>query len=276
MGKMLINITNQLILTIIMTFLVFSIIMSSYYSYYIYRSFKLITIIENKYNSKLIYVKDTNMNFVNKILMTIYKNIIISINDNNSLRKLLQQNSTHKLTLIVKSSGGYISSSDSMLNLLDCHKPQKNVYVPGYAMSAATLLTLTCDKIFMNKYAVLGPTDPQITVLDEVISYRTIQKIIENKDINKIKDKILLSYYDNKNLYDENINYIKKYLKKHKRKNVLEYELDDFVDKFSFGNIPHHTEFTPNTLSKIININYDIPQDIYEIYNILNYIFEIW
>jgi len=266
---------NWLIVIISISLLIFITIISVHYGIHIYKSFVLIKTLENKYNSKLIYVKDTEYKSINKILMLIYNKTIISINDNNSLRKILQENQNKKIIMLIKSTGGYISSSDSMLNLLETHKPLKTAYVPSYAMSAATLLTLVCDKIYINRYASIGPTDPQINVLNEDISFRTLQKLIENKSIDKINDSVLFNYYENKKLYDDNILYIKKYISKHKKRNIKIEDEEKIISSFSSGDIPHHTEFTPNILNKVININYDIPKDILEIYEVFNFIFSI-
>lgn len=246
-----------------------------YYGYYIYKSYALMRDIENKTNSKLIYIKNWEVSLINKILGCIYNNYVISINDNNSLRRILQNNSNKKIIILLESIGGYISSSDSMLNLLDNHKPTKTVYVPTYAMSAATLLFLACDNIYINKYAAIGPTDPQITVYNEMVSYKAVSKLLETKPIEKIKDKILITYYENKVLYDDNINYVKKYINKHKKKNVSENKVNELINMLSAGDIAHHSEISPGSLTKIININNTIPENILSIHKLLNFIFNI-
>jgi len=271
----IIYLINWFIIIISISLVIFITIIIMHYGIHIHKSFILIKTLENKYNSKLIYVKDTEYKSINKILMLIYNKTIISINDNNSLRKILQENPNKKIILLIKSIGGYISSSDSMLNLLETHNSLKTAYVPSYAMSAATLLTLICDKIYINKYAAIGPTDPQINVLNEDISFRTLQKLIENKSIDKINDTVLFNYYENKKLYDENILYIKKYISKHKKRNVKIEDEEKIINSFSSGDKPHHTEFTPKFLNKVINVNYDIPKDILEIYEVFNFIFSI-
>lgn len=246
-----------------------------YYSYKIYNIFLLINTIERINNSKLIYIKDINTRIIDNLLMLFFKNTIVSINDNNKLRYILQNNSNKKIMFIIKSTGGYISSSDSMLNLLDCHKPTKNIYVPSYAMSAATLFVLACNNIYMNKYAAIGPTDPQISVYDDMVSFSSIRKLIQAKSIENIKDKILIKYYDNLILYDDNVKLIIKYINKHKKKNANPYDIDELIKIFSYGDIAHHTEINSAILSKVFNINYNIPEDIMEIYNQFNYIFQI-
>jgi len=269
------NYIYSLILWFLITTITFFVIVVSYYGYFIFKSLKLIKNTEKKYNSKIIFIRDANTKFIDKILMDICKSYIISINDNYSLRRILQKNSDKKIMILLRSTGGYISSSDSMLNLLNVHKPTKYVYVPSYAMSAATLLALSCDKIYMNKYAAIGPTDPQISVFDEMVSFRTISKIIQSKPIDKIKDKMLIAYHENKILYDDNIEVIKKCIHKHKKQNADKQDIEDIVKLFSFGDVSHHSELSINTLIKVININNTIPEHIQEIYTLLNYVFHI-
>jgi ClpP class serine protease len=247
----------------------------SYYAYYIYKSFRLIKNIESKYKSKVIYIRDTKESFIDQTLMYIYKNYIISINDNYSLRNILQKNYEKNITIILCSRGGYISSSDSMLNLLSIHKPTKSVFIPSYAKSAATLLALSCDEIYMNKYATMGPTDPQISVFDSWTSFSTIDSIVQAKSTDKINDELLIAYYENKKLYDDNVSVIKKYINKHKKKNINIGDVSEIVKMFSFGDIAHHSELSFDRLNKVININCDIPKNILELYSLLNYIFQI-
>lgn len=277
MGKhFIIQTFDEIITYFILIFLIIIISYALHYGYFMYKSFLLIKNIESSLRTKLIYITDVKTRFIDKLLMYVYNNIIISINDNNSLRRILQANSNTKITILIRSTGGIISSSDSMLNLLDNHKPKKIAYVPSYAMSAATLLTLACDTIHMNKYAAIGPTDPQILILDEMISFRAICRLIEEKPIVKIKDNILINYYENKILYDDNINCVTKYINKHKKKNASETDINELIQKFSYGNIPHHSEISFSSLDKVININNTITEDILSTYKLLNYIFNIW
>jgi ClpP class serine protease len=207
--------------------------------------------------------------------MLILNKMVISINDNNALRHILYNNPKKQIIFIIKSTGGYISSSDSILNLLDSHNANKTVYIPSYAMSAATLLAFACDSIYMNKYAVIGPTDPQISIFDEMFSFRAVNKLVKNKPLKYIKDNVLIQYYENKILYDENIKIIIKYINKHKKINTTQKEINELIKMFSLGDIPHHREINLRTLKKVLKINLGIPEDIMRINNQINYIFEI-
>jgi hypothetical protein len=243
--------------------------------YYIIKCNYTIKEIEKNHKSKIVFIKDIDNKIIDRLFILFFPNTVISINDNNRLRTILHNNPNNRIIFLIKTIGGYISSSDSMLNLINNHKPLTSCYIPEYAMSAGTLFALACKKIYMNKYAVIGPTDPQISVCKEYISFNTLSKLIENKPISFIKDKILLNYYETKILYDENIMLVKKYIHQHikdnqNRKIIAENEIERLIATLSYGNIPHHTEININDIQHIINVNNNIPTDIMKVYNLLN------
>lgn len=255
---------NKLLLVVLSTFIViFTSILPIliYYIYYIFKTISLIKKLEKQYNSVCIYVGDIKHNLINKIVMLVLENVI-SINDNNKFRSILQKHKNKNVMILLQSTGGYISSSDSMLNLLDNHKYKKTVYVPSYAMSAATLLCLSCDEIYMNSYAVLGATDPQISLYNDMISYWSLLKLFENKDIKDISDETVITYYENKKLYYDNINITRKYIEKHKKQNVNDADIESLIDKLTIGYIPHHIEICCESLTENLNIKDYIPNEI--------------
>lgn len=69
-------------------------------------------------------------------------------------------NNTENLYLIINSPGGYPDVAEKMIML--CRARCKNFYVivPNQAKSAATMIALGSDKIFMSDVSELGPIDP--------------------------------------------------------------------------------------------------------------------
>lgn len=188
----------------------------------------------------------------------------------------LKKNTNKKINIILESSGGDIIASDNLINFILNSKIKLNIFVLNKAKSAATLLALSADKLFMNKFATLGPTDPQITIDDTQYSLRALINLCETKDKNYISDKMLITYYDSLNLYNENVTLIKKLLEnKFIKNNFIKNKLnkEDFIDNFTYGDLSHHTSFNIDYLKKYIYINTDIPRYIVDIYNIFNDIF---
>jgi hypothetical protein len=72
-----------------------------------------------------------------------------------------------EIDLIINSNGGDGLTSWRLITLLREYLGKDGritCFVPFYAFSAATLMAVGCDEIFMHPWASLGPVDPQITV----------------------------------------------------------------------------------------------------------------
>jgi ClpP class serine protease len=67
------------------------------------------------------------------------------------------------------------------------HKAKVTVFVPHYAMSGGTLISLAANEIVMSRHAVLGPIDPQLGRLPAA----SLLKVIEQKSIDEIDDETL-------------------------------------------------------------------------------------
>lgn len=65
------------------------------------------------------------------------------------------------------------------------HKGKVTVFVPHYAMSGGTLISLAADEIVMSEDAVLGPVDPQLGQYPAA----SILKVMAKKPISEIDDK---------------------------------------------------------------------------------------
>lgn len=74
---------------------------------------------------------------------------------------------TNGIDLIINSFGGDGLTSWRLITMLREYlgsEGKLTCFVPFYAFSAATLIAVGCDEIFMHPLASLGPVDPQITV----------------------------------------------------------------------------------------------------------------
>lgn len=78
------------------------------------------------------------------------------------LRDALGDRQFEDVDLVIDSAGGDISVAYQMVELLRLHTERVFACVPFYAKSAATLLCLGADVIFLDKMAQLGPLDAQV------------------------------------------------------------------------------------------------------------------
>lgn len=67
-----------------------------------------------------------------------------------------------ELDLVINSGGGSIHAAYQLISLLRRHADRIHACVPFFAKSAATLLCVGSDTIFLDELAQLGPLDPQI------------------------------------------------------------------------------------------------------------------
>lgn len=67
-----------------------------------------------------------------------------------------------ELDLIIHSPGGSAEAVDSIVKYLRTKYTHIRAFVPLAAMSAGTMLALSCDEIVMGKHSQIGPIDPQI------------------------------------------------------------------------------------------------------------------
>ena len=228
------------------------------------------TIIEynKKNNTKLIIICDNDITdykiyqIYNKILDYYCRYDIININNYQLITQIINNN--NNVTIIIESLGGDISSNDNIINIMMNNKI--NTYILTEAKSAATMIVLGSSNIYMDKHATLGPTDPQISINNITYSVKSLINLCENKTKDNITDEYLINYYENKKLYYENIENVKKMLSKHFIKNISNNKKEEIINKFTDGEISHHIPINYNYLKKYININTNISLNIRNIY----------
>ena len=76
--------------------------------------------------------------------------------------RMLQGRSFERLDVILQTPGGDIDAAFQIAKLLRKCTKELNFYIPYYAKSAGTLISLVADNIYMNDLSELGPLDTQI------------------------------------------------------------------------------------------------------------------
>lgn len=79
-----------------------------------------------------------------------------------ALESQLGDREFEEVDLVIHSGGGDINIAYQMMELIRLHTHRLFACVPFYAKSAATLLCLGADEIFLDKLAQLGPLDTQV------------------------------------------------------------------------------------------------------------------
>ncbi|MBI1880596.1 MAG: hypothetical protein HYR94_20655 [Chloroflexi bacterium] len=104
------------------------------------------------------------------------------------LRAIKLTDNNIPVDLILHTPGGLVLAAEQIAKALCRHPAKVTVFVPHYAMSGGTLLSLAANEIVMDENAVLGPVDPQLG--DQPAA--SILHAIEQKDVNRIDDRTLI------------------------------------------------------------------------------------
>jgi len=159
-------------------------------------------------------------------------------------------NDKKDLVLILHSNGGFSLSAERIIDVCRNYCVQKNddskfyVIVPKKAKSAATIVALGSDKIYLRDTAELGPVDPQFIVAD--------------KDGNIQVEPAYLYVDALENIFDnETVGIIKKYFKQNKNKplsrlpNEMKLKLLEQCNYAMFVNAKNELGLSDSIIAKI-------------------------
>ncbi|MDX6287160.1 MAG: hypothetical protein QOG53_2645 [Frankiales bacterium] len=113
----------------------------------------------------------------------------IDIDDSEAILRVIEATPPDvPIDLVLHTPGGLVLAAEQIAAALAAHPAAITVYVPHYAMSGGTLISLAADKVVMNRSAVLGPVDPQLGDM----AAASILAAVAKKDVNEIDDKTLM------------------------------------------------------------------------------------
>lgn len=92
------------------------------------------------------------------------------------------------IDLILHTPGGLVLAALQIAEAVKKHKGKVTVFVPHYAMSGGTLISLAAREIVMSEHAVLGPVDPQLGKYPAA----SVLKVIAKKPIKDVEDETLI------------------------------------------------------------------------------------
>lgn len=92
------------------------------------------------------------------------------------------------LDIVLHTPGGLVLASLQIARAIHKHKGKVTAFVPHYAMSGGTLISLAADEIVMSEHAVIGPVDPQLGQY----AGASILKAVARKPIAEVDDETLI------------------------------------------------------------------------------------
>lgn len=105
-----------------------------------------------------------------------------------------------KITLRINSDGGDVFEAFAMYNYLKQHKAKKHVYIDGIAASAASLVAMSGDVVYMPENAMMMIHNPSSYVYGNADDMRDSAEVLD-----KITDNIVKIYVDKTGLTESEV-----------------------------------------------------------------------
>jgi ClpP class serine protease len=118
----------------------------------------------------------------------------INIEDSEQvLRAIRMTPAEMPIDIVLHTPGGLVLASEQIACALKRHKGKVTIFIPHYAMSGGTLVSLAANEIIMDPDAVIGPIDPQLgTSQGGYFPAASILKALEQPNPNRDDQTLIL------------------------------------------------------------------------------------
>ncbi len=184
----------------------------------------------------------------------------IGIEDSEAILRAIRLTPTDMpIDIILHTPGGLVLATEQIAHALVQHKADVTIFIPHYAMSGGTLLSLAADKIVMDPNAVLGPVDPQIGQYPAI----SILKVVNEKNKDRIDDETLILADISQKAMNQVYDFIKKILTAN---NYSEESVEKISKTLSEGRWTHDYPITFEEAKELgLNVSSDMPKEIYNL-----------
>jgi ClpP class serine protease len=182
----------------------------------------------------------------------------INIEDSEEiLRAIKLTDKSVPINLILHTPGGLVLAARQIAHALGRHEARVTVFVPHYAMSGGTLISLAADEIVMDPNAVLGPVDPQLSEYPAA----SILKAVSQKDKNEVDDKTLILA----DISEKALVQLKDAVRKILRDKMNAQKADALAETLATGTWTHDYPLTYEELSEMgLPVSTEMPTEVYE------------
>jgi ClpP class serine protease len=183
----------------------------------------------------------------------------IDINDSEDVLRAIQMTDDDlPLDIVLHTPGGLVLAAMQIARAIREHKGKVTVFVPHYAMSGGTLISLAADAIVMSKHAVLGPVDPQLGQSPAA----SLLKVVEQKPIAEIDDQTLVMA----DVGRKAITQVKAGARDLLLRRMPAEQADALAEKLSSGAWTHDYPIWADTAKELgLPVSIDMPQEVLEL-----------
>jgi ClpP class serine protease len=183
----------------------------------------------------------------------------IDINDSEEvIRAIHMTDENVPIDLVLHTPGGLVLAAVQIARAIKAHKGKVTVFVPHYAMSGGTLISLAADEIVMNQHAVLGPVDPQLGEYPAA----SLVKVTKIKDVNKISDRTLIMA----DVSEKSLHQIGTEVRELLQGKMPAERVTVVADELSQGMWTHDHPISQHDAEKLgLPVRADMPEDVYKL-----------
>jgi ClpP class serine protease len=166
------------------------------------------------------------------------------------------------LDIILHTPGGLVLASEQIACAINRHPGKVTAFIPHYAMSGGTLVSLAANEIVMDPDAVLGPVDPQMgTPNGGFYPAVSVLKALEQPNTNRDDQTLILGDMARKaieQVYDVVLCLIKD--------RMTEEKAHEVAQALSDGRWTHDYPIMPDRAKNMgLPVSTDMPQYIYDL-----------
>ena len=184
----------------------------------------------------------------------------INIEDSEAiLRAIRLTDDNVPIDIILHTPGGLVLAAEQIASALIRHKAKVSVFIPHYAMSGGTMLSLAADEIIMDENAVLGPVDPQLGQYPAV----SILNVLKDKDKNEIDDETIIQANIARKAIMQVFSFVKKLLTEN---NCTEEKAKKIATTLTDGRWTHDYPIKFEEAKELgLCVSSEMPKEIYEL-----------
>jgi ClpP class serine protease len=183
----------------------------------------------------------------------------IDVNDSEQVLRAIQMTDQEvPLDLVLHTPGGLVLAALQIARAVRDHKAKVTVFVPHYAMSGGTLISLAADQIVMSSHAVLGPVDPQLGHRPAA----SLIKVVEQKPIAEIDDETLIMADVGRKAIEQ----VRKTARELLERQLSPEQAETLAEKLSTGTWTHDYPILPREAQEFgLNVSTDMPDDVLQL-----------
>ena len=149
-------------------------------------------------------------------------------------------------------------AAGQIANAIKKHPAKVTVFVPHYAMSGGTLISLAADEIVMDENAVLGPVDPQLGQQ----AAASILKVLERKPIKDIDDNTIILA----DISEKAIRQVKTTVSRLLNERLGAEQAEQLAAKLSTGTWTHDYPITVEEARELgLPVSTEMPKEVYKL-----------